>query len=79
VSGDASRQVGLERGANIVMPNLTPAQYRVKYEIYPSKGRTQAAADGGEALIREGILALGRTIGTGRGDSLRRLSSVAGA
>ena len=79
VSGDASRQVGLERGANIVMPNLTPAQYRVKYEIYPSKGRTQAAADGGEALIREGILALGRTIGTGRGDSLRRLSSAAGA
>jgi hypothetical protein len=25
------------RGANIVMPNLTPPQYRVMYEIYPNK------------------------------------------
>ncbi|MBM3498564.1 MAG: [FeFe] hydrogenase H-cluster radical SAM maturase HydE [Armatimonadetes bacterium] len=76
VSGDASRQVGLERGANIVMPNLTPARYRVMYDIYPSKGRTQAVADGGDALIREGILALGREIGTGRGDSPRRLQAA---
>ncbi len=69
VSGDASRQLGLERGANVIMPNLTPAQYRARYDIYPSKGRTQVAADGGDALIREGILALGREVGAGRGDS----------
>jgi len=30
-------ELGLMRGANIVMPNLTPPEYRVKYEIYPGK------------------------------------------
>jgi biotin synthase len=72
VSGDASRQLGLERGANVVMPNVTPAQYRTKYDIYPSKGRTQVATDEGDRLIREGILAIGRKVGVGRGDSRRR-------
>jgi len=75
VSGDASRQLGLERGANVVMPNLTPPQYRVKYDIYPSKGRTQAAADDqGDRLIREGIAAIGRKVGVGRGDAPRLLT-----
>jgi len=72
VSGDATRQVGLERGANVVMPNLTPTEYRVRYDIYPSKGRVQVATDEGDRLIREGIEAIGRTIGVGRGDSRRR-------
>jgi len=31
------REFGLMRGANIVMPKLTPPQYRVMYEIYPNK------------------------------------------
>ena len=31
------RELGLMRGANVVMPNLTPPQYRVMYEIYPNK------------------------------------------
>ena len=31
------RELGLQRGANIVMPNLTPPEYRAKYEIYPDK------------------------------------------
>ncbi|MGE5417586.1 MAG: [FeFe] hydrogenase H-cluster radical SAM maturase HydE [Acidobacteriota bacterium] len=31
------RQVGLNSGANVVMPNLTPLKYRKYYEIYPQK------------------------------------------
>ena len=31
------RQLALQRGANVVMPNLTPVQYRRLYEIYPNK------------------------------------------
>ena len=31
------RELGLSRGANIVMPNLTPVAYRADYEIYPAK------------------------------------------
>ncbi len=30
------RELGLVRGANVVMPNLTPPHYRVHYEIYPN-------------------------------------------
>jgi biotin synthase len=31
------RELGLQRGANVLMPNLTPPQYRALYEIYPAK------------------------------------------
>jgi hypothetical protein len=31
------RGVGFSRGANVVMPNLSPVIYRADYEIYPSK------------------------------------------
>ena len=31
------RELGLVRGANVVMPNLTPPEYRALYEIYPHK------------------------------------------
>ena len=31
------RELGLVRGANVVMPNLTPPKYRALYEIYPDK------------------------------------------
>ena len=34
------------RGANVMMPNLTPPQYRVLYEIYPDKA---CIAETGEA------------------------------
>ena len=41
------RELGLVRGANVVMPNLTPVEYRaVLYEIYPDKA---CIAETGEA------------------------------
>jgi len=63
------RELGLVRGANVVMPNLTPPQYRVLYEIYPNKA---CVAETGEACftcLARRIEGLGRTIGSGRGDS----------
>ena len=39
------REQGLQRGANIVMPNLTPPEYRVKYEIYPDKACVNETAE----------------------------------
>jgi hypothetical protein len=53
------------------MPNLTPMPYRAQYEIYPAKGRTQVADDEGDGLIKQGLRAIGRRPGTGRGDSPR--------
>ncbi|MBM4040413.1 MAG: [FeFe] hydrogenase H-cluster radical SAM maturase HydE, partial [Planctomycetes bacterium] len=37
VNRESGRELGLARGANVVMPNLTPPQYRALYEVYPAK------------------------------------------
>jgi len=37
VNKEHGRELGLERGANVWMPNLTPPKYRALYEIYPGK------------------------------------------
>jgi biotin synthase len=63
---------GLARGANIVMPNLTPRKYRELYEIYPAKAACDENAEESNNRIRNGIRAAGRTIGSGRGDSLNK-------
>lgn len=64
------RELGLMRGANILMPNVTPDQYRVCYEIYPSKACLRDSRAPGANTIRSRLDAIGRTIGTGRGDSI---------
>jgi biotin synthase len=68
----SGREHGLSRGANIVMPNLTPRRYRELYEIYPAKASCDENADESNARICSRILAMGRTIGTGPGHSLNR-------
>ncbi|MCX7428499.1 MAG: [FeFe] hydrogenase H-cluster radical SAM maturase HydE [Planctomycetia bacterium] len=63
------RELGLERGANVIMPNLTPPEYRADYEIYPDKACiTETAEDCGRCVQRR-IESIGRTVGAGRGDS----------
>ena len=65
------RANGLCRGANVVMPNLTPPQYRVLYEIYPGKAAVHETAD----VLAERVVALldslGRSTGTGPGPRRR--------
>ncbi|PKN31653.1 MAG: [FeFe] hydrogenase H-cluster radical SAM maturase HydE, partial [Deltaproteobacteria bacterium HGW-Deltaproteobacteria-20] len=39
------RELGLQRGANVVMPNLTPPEYRAKYEISPDKACVNETAE----------------------------------
>ncbi len=63
------RELGLVRGANVVMPNLTPPKYRVHYEIYPNKACIHETADGCHTCLQARIASLGRDVGTGRGDS----------
>jgi biotin synthase len=67
------RELGLVRGANVIMPNLTPLKYRVFYEIYPNKACIHETADGCFHCLRGRIESLGRQIGGGRGDSKRIL------
>jgi biotin synthase len=69
------RERGLQRGANVVMPNLTPPQRRRLYEIYPGKACIAETAEVCREGLRRRLLAIGRTVGTGRGDSQRRLGA----
>jgi biotin synthase len=61
------RELGLLRGANIVMPNLTPVQYRALYEIYPAKACIQESAGDCHACMKARIRKIGRVPGTGPG------------
>lgn len=63
------RELGLRRGANVIMPNLTPVKYRSLYEIYPDKACIGETADACRMCLDARIRAIGRHIGTGRGDS----------
>ncbi len=61
------RELGLMRGANVVMPNLTPVRYRALYEIYPAKACIrESAGDCCDCLLGR-IRAIGRFPGTGAG------------
>ncbi len=69
VNKTSGRERGLQRGANVVMPNLTPPAYRSKYTIYPSKACLSETAAHCRGCMRRRIESIGRTVGTGRGDS----------
>lgn len=65
------RELGLQRGANIVMPNLTPQQYRALYEIYPAKACIQEDAVACHRCMKARIHSIGRTVGAGPGGRQR--------
>jgi biotin synthase len=73
----SGRELGLARGANIVMPNLTPVPYRALYEIYPAKACIYETADQCHACLKGRIEAVGRRLGSGRGDAPRSKGSRA--
>lgn len=71
---DRGRELGLQRGANVVMPNLTPPLYRRLYEVYPGKACLYETPGEFHAELTERIRSLGRHVGTGPGGSLNWLN-----
>ena len=65
------RELGLSRGANIVMPNLTPLEYRTLYEIYPAKACIFETPQQCQVCLQTRLLTMGRKIGTGQGGRVR--------
>jgi biotin synthase len=63
----AGREHGLESGANVFMPVLTPAPYRQMYEIYPGKACVDEDATQCNRCLRQRIERLGRFVGQGPG------------
>jgi biotin synthase len=66
------RDLALQRGANIFMPNDTPLQYKKDYLLYPGKPYVD---ESGEECLTAAVVrihALGRKVGRGPGHSVKR-------
>ena len=61
------RRWALSAGANVVMPDITPPNYRRHYEIYPGKARVTLDRH----ALTEMIFSLGRRISQGAGARIR--------
>ena len=74
----SGREQGLTRGANVVMPNLTPPEYRALYEIYPDKACVAETGEACHSCLSGRIRSIGRQPGQGRGDSPNYRKSPSG-
>ncbi len=72
----SGHELALERGANVVMPNLTPVGYRSRYEIYPDKECCHEEPASSVARVRRRVEALGRHVGSGPGSARERSGAV---
>jgi biotin synthase len=71
INRDTGRLLGLSRGANVIMPNVTPQKYRKLYEIYPAKASSDESSEETRDKIMACLRALGRPVGTGPGGRIR--------
>jgi biotin synthase len=71
------RELGLQRGANVFMPNLTPLKYRALYEIYPAKACIGETGTACNHCLTARIEMIGRHAGQGAGG--RRDRQIAAA
>jgi biotin synthase len=69
---EMGREMALEAGADVVMPNYTPLKYREHYEIYPNKRCISEDPEQCNSCMRLRIKAIGRTVSTGHGHSRRQ-------
>ena len=62
------RNKGLAAGANVVMPNITPMDYRKDYSIYDNKAAYGSEAAEGLALLAAEVAEIGLELTTEKGD-----------
>ncbi|MGL4942748.1 MAG: radical SAM protein [Thermoguttaceae bacterium] len=60
IDAQEGRKLGLARGANVVMPNMTPTKYRSLYAIYPNKAARFESPDETDATAKKQLAAIGR-------------------
>lgn len=66
---EGGRERGILHGANVVMPNLSPADVRSKYLLYHDKLATGAESANGLAQLRRNLQAIGYEAVVARGDA----------
>jgi len=67
---DNGRELGIQAGANVVMPNLSPADVRKKYSLYDGKLCTGSEAAENVADLRERMDSIGYELVSERGDHI---------
>lgn len=65
------RDLVLQRGANVFMPNVTPQPYRAHYQLYPNKPCLDEDSGQCSVCVRGRVARIGRKVGVGKGDSRR--------
>jgi biotin synthase len=68
------RELALMCGANVVMPNLTPPEYRRHYEIYPNKACISEGPEDCGNCLQARIRSIGRYPGAGSGGRQRAVA-----
>jgi hypothetical protein len=56
------RELALSRGANVVMPIMTPTEYRANYQLYPGKPCVSHAAEGCASCLKMRIASVGKQL-----------------
>ncbi|MCE5197466.1 MAG: [FeFe] hydrogenase H-cluster radical SAM maturase HydE [Armatimonadota bacterium] len=74
---ELGREMALQAGADVVMPNYTPLKYRERYEIYPNKRCISEDPEQCHSCMRLRIISTGRTVSTDHGHS-RKVPGVGG-
>ncbi len=67
-ANESGRRRGLKSGANVLMPNLSPAVAKENYTLYDGKRSTGAEGAEGLALLEAELCEIGFTIDYSRGD-----------
>lgn len=63
------REIALQLGANVLMPNVTPVKYRALYELYPAKVCIREDAEQCHGCIHGRIFSIGRPVSQDYGHS----------
>lgn len=66
---------GLEAGANVIMPNLTPVGARENYLLYDNKKSVGSEGADGIGMLTKNLVLHGYHVADGRGDSARYVSA----
>ena len=70
------RDLALQRGANVFMPNATPGPLRKDYQLYPGKPCIDEDATDCARCVQARLRALGRPVAKGPGHSLKKDSTA---
>lgn len=70
------RQKALCSGANVIMANITPIQYRKYYQLYSNKICIDQEPKDCFNYIEKMLKSLGKTIAAHRGDSIRKYKKI---